>query len=122
MAKIIVLLVVLAVLYFGFAFAPPYWRYYKASEVMAERANAAWSQRRGRETWSETSRRIQSMVIEGLASHLSLNDVDGQLQVEVDQVDNEIRVKATWTAYADWPLLAKRTALKFSEEFVRPAR
>jgi capsule polysaccharide export protein KpsE/RkpR len=121
-AKVIVVLVVLVVLYFGFTFAPPYWRYYQASEVMAKQANAAWSQRRGKEQWSDTSRRIHHLVSEGLTSHLQLNDSERQLQVEVDKVDDEIRVKATWTAYAEWPLLAKRTPLKFTEEFVRLAR
>lgn len=118
--KILVVVVVATAVYFGVTFVPPYWRYSKAKEVIAESANKGYATRRQNDEVEEVLEKMRRRVIGALVESLKVTRRD--LDVSVKQVKREITIEAKWTAYAKWPFISKRTSMKFKEDFVMPAR
>lgn len=118
--KVLLLAGIAAAVYFGLAFFPPYWGYYRADTVMAEQTDKGWSKRRQDDDWADIRLKIRAEIRGKLLEVLKIPTRD--LYLDVSMEGRVIHVKARWTTYAKWPLVGKRTRLKFSKSIEMKTR
>ncbi|MDX9999910.1 MAG: hypothetical protein RBU30_01305 [Polyangia bacterium] len=114
LAKVLLAVLIVVGTYLAITFAPPYYRYFKASSVMTEEAQKAYSRRRDYHSWSEIHASVYAQVRSELLSALKIPE--DQLHLSVEKRDGDIYVNATWKTFARWPLVGKTTKLSFKEE------
>lgn len=120
LASVLLVVLLVTATYLALTFVPHWWRYYKASDVMTDEAQKAYSKRREQHSWGQ----IQSSVFAQVKSELLavLKIPEEQLHLEVEKRHGEIYVTASWQTIARWPLVGKTTRLTFKEEIHFPLR
>lgn len=112
LAKALLVLVPPALIYLGFAFAPPYLRYMKARSILNNAGSESYSLRSDRHRWYEVIEDIRRDLREKLIKALRVADND--LELEIKKTDHKIRIMAEWVDEAGYPLTGKSARLKFS--------
>jgi len=114
LAKVLVVVGLLAVVYLGATFIPPYYAYYRASSVMKDESSKAYSLRHQKAGWAETESKIHRRVRDRLQEVLGVPSE--HLSVRVKKMPKHIVITADWSVHVKWPLVGKTTRLKFNEE------
>ena len=114
--KILLLVGAAVLVYFGFVFVPPYYRYWKATSILKDEAAKAYSKRNQKDGWTEIEWQIHRRVRDRLLKVLKVEP--GGLTVQVEKRRKDIMIKAAWTAYAVYPFIGKRTRMRFTEEVI----
>lgn len=112
--KVAVVLGLAALVYFGTVFIPPYYGYYRAATIMKDESSKAYSLRHQKAGWSEIESKIHRRVRDRLLDTLKIPSE--QLSVRVKKMPKHILITADWSIHVKWPLLGKRTRLKFDQE------
>ncbi|MFH2008082.1 MAG: hypothetical protein ABI333_15985 [bacterium] len=112
-AKVGLLVGVLAAIYFGLVFVPPYYSYYRATSIMKDEGSKAYSLRHQKEGWVELENKIHRRVRNRLLDILKIPSE--QLTVIVKKMPKSIKIHAEWTVYARWPMVSKESKLHFKE-------
>ena len=120
--KILLALLLLSGVYFGIAFFPPYWAYYRADTIMAEHTREMWSRRRQDDDLVDMRMKIRNRVVKELLGVLKIPRRDLFVEVTMKDGDRYVQVEARWTAYAVWPLVGKRSRLRFSKRIEMKTR
>ncbi len=114
LAKVLAVIALLAMVYFGWVFIPPYYGYYRAASIMRDESSKAYSLRHQKAGWAELESKIHRRVRNRLSDILAIPS--DQLSVRVQKKPNHIVISAHWSVYARWPFLNKRSLLKFKQE------
>jgi hypothetical protein len=114
LAKVIVVAVLVAAVYFGIVFIPPYYGYYRASSIMKDESSKAYTLRHLKAGWSEIESKIHNRVRDRLLDTLKIPSE--QLSVRVKKQPKHLVITANWSVHARWPLFGKVTRLKFEEK------
>jgi len=113
-AKVLLTAGLLAAVYFGIAFIPPYARYWSADEVLRDEASRVYQRRNQTDGWDkiqwETARRIRSRM-EGT---LKVDQRD--IFVTLERQKDAFVIKVKWLAQAKYPFIGKSKALTFTRE------
>ena len=113
-AKVVLGLGLLAVVYLGFTFVPPYARYWRVHNLMREERSRVYVRRSEAESWerveSEATKRIRARLEEVLK--LDPKDIHLTLKRET-QV---FVIKVEWDDVARYPFTSKTKPLHFSRE------
>lgn len=113
-AKVLAVVALVAAVYFGAAFIPPYYGYYRASSIMKDESSKAYSLRRQKSGWAEIESKIHRRVRDRLLDTLKIPSE--QLTVRVNKKPKAIVITADWSVYVKWPFLKKVTRLTFKEK------
>ena len=111
--KIVVVVGIIAAIYFGLIFIPPYYSYYRATSIMKDEGSKAYSLRHQKEGWVELENKIHRKVRNRLLDTLKIPSE--QLTVIVKKLQKSIKIHAEWTVYARWPIVGKESKLHFKE-------
>ena len=114
LAKVLLTLGLAAAVYLGFAFIPPYARYWSADSVLKDEGSKVYQRRNEKEGWDriqwETARRIRSRLEETLK--VDQRDIFVTLAREKDA----FVIKVKWKAHARYPFIGKSKVLTFERE------
>lgn len=118
--KVLIVVALAAGVYFCITFVPPWWRYYKASSLMLEEGQGAYSKRREQQSWEHVRAKVHAQVRAELVAMLKIPPT--ALHVSVEKRDGNVHVSASWTTVARWPLVGKTTPMRFKESVHFAAR
>jgi hypothetical protein len=114
LAKVLLTLSLLAVVYLGYAFVPPYARYWSADSVLNDEASKVYQRRGQTDGWDkiqwEAARRIRGR----LEGALKVDPRD--IYVAVEREKDAFVIKTRWKAEAKFLFIGKSKVLNFQRE------
>lgn len=119
-AKVLLVAALVAAVYFGSTFIPPYYAHFRASSIMKDESAKAYSRRHQDGGWSKVETDIHRRVRDRLLGALKIPSE--QLTVRVKKMPKSIVITADWSVHVKWPFVGKTTRMTFKEKITTSLR
>lgn len=113
-AKVLLIIGLLAVTYLGLAFVPPYLAYWRADAVLHDEATRLRQRRSDSQTWEQLAWESARRLRDRLVKLLKVEQQD--LHVSVRREKRVIDIQVEWKAQARFLFTSKTKVLRFKRE------